>query len=144
MLAVILAIGSSLGWGVSDFLGGLKSRSVPLISVLLVSQVIALVLLAAMVLALGGGPLGGAFLLFAALAGVSETVGVAALYRGLAVGVMGIVAAVAATAPVVVLSSLHPLVTIGLARLYLHENLERLQQIGITLCLCGMVAVSAA
>jgi hypothetical protein len=30
MLAIVLALGASLAWGVSDFLGGLKSRAFPL------------------------------------------------------------------------------------------------------------------
>ena len=72
MLAIVLAIGSSLAWGVSDFLGGLKSRSLPLLSVLLVSQGAALILLAVIVVSVGEPPPGGSFLLFAALAGMSE------------------------------------------------------------------------
>lgn len=45
---------------------------------------------------------GGSFVLYAAIAGLSEAVGVAALYRGLAVGAMSIVAPVGgAIAPVV-------------------------------------------
>jgi hypothetical protein len=44
--------------------------------------------LAVIVIALGEPPPGAKFLLFAALAGIAETVGVAALYRGLSVGVM--------------------------------------------------------
>ena len=84
MLAIALALGSSLAYGVSDFLGGLKSRSLPLLAVLLVSQGTALVLLAGVVVPFGEGPPGGSFVLYAAIAGLSETVGVAALYRGLA------------------------------------------------------------
>jgi hypothetical protein len=41
-----------------------------------------------------------------------------------------------------VLSSLYPVVTIGLARVYLHERIERLQQIGIAICLSSVVAIS--
>jgi uncharacterized membrane protein len=55
------------------------------------------VLPALIVLGSGEGPPSDSYLHYAVLAGVSETVGVAALYRGLAVGVMGIVAPVAAT-----------------------------------------------
>jgi hypothetical protein len=33
VIAISLAVGSSLVYGVSDFLGGLKSRSLPLLSV---------------------------------------------------------------------------------------------------------------
>jgi drug/metabolite transporter (DMT)-like permease len=101
VVAIALALGASLAWGVSDFLGGLKSRSLPLLSVLLVSQGTALILLTAIVASVGEGPPGASFLLFASLAGISEALGVAALYRGLAVGVTSIVAPAAATAPVV-------------------------------------------
>ncbi len=45
---------------------------------------------------------------------------------------------------VAVLSSLYPVVTIRLARVYLHERIERLQQIGIATVLCGVVAISPA
>jgi hypothetical protein len=45
---------------------------------------------------------------------------------------------------VAVLSSLYPVVTIGLARVYLRERIERFQQIGIAMCLSGAVAISGA
>jgi hypothetical protein len=67
MLAIALALGSSLAWGVSDFLGGLKSRTVPLLGVLLVPQGAALILLSLVVASYGQGPPGGAFLLYSAL-----------------------------------------------------------------------------
>ena len=43
---------------------------------------------------------------------------------------------------VAVLSSLYPVVTIGLARVYLRERIERLRQIGIAMCLGGVVTIS--
>lgn len=129
MLAVALALGSSLAWGVSDFLGGVKSRTFPLFLVLLISQGAALIVLGVIVTALGEPPPGGDFLLFAALAGIAETIGVAALYRGLAVGVMSIVAPVAAAAPVV------PLV-VGVA---LGELPGAVQGAGIALAVVGIV-----
>jgi drug/metabolite transporter (DMT)-like permease len=132
MLAIVLALGASLAWGVSDFLGGLKSRAFPLFLVLLISQGAALIVLAVVVLALGEPPPAGKFVLFAVLAGIGETVGVAALYRGLAIGVMSIVAPVAATAPVV------PLV-VGLA---LGEEPGTLQAAGIVLAVVGIVVMA--
>lgn len=66
-----------------DFLGGLKSRSLPLLAVLLVSQAAARAALSAFVIPFGGGPPEGSFLVYAAIAGLSETIGVAVLYRGL-------------------------------------------------------------
>jgi drug/metabolite transporter (DMT)-like permease len=132
VLAIGLALASSLVYGVSDFLGGSKSRTVPLLFVLLVSQASALVLLIAIVLAHGDGPPGASFLLYAVIAGVGEAVGVAALYRGLAVGVMSIVAPVAATAPLV------PVV----AAIVLGELPEPIQGAGIVLGVAGLAIIS--
>jgi EamA-like transporter family len=43
---------------------------------------------------------------------------------------------------VAVLSSLYPVVTVALARVNLHERIERLRQIGIAACLSGVAAIS--
>lgn len=134
MLAVVLALASSAVYGLSDFLGGLKSRSTPLLGVLLVSQGTALVLVAILVLAVGDGPPATGYLLFAVLAGASEAIGVAALYRGLAVGTMGVVAPVAATTPVVP-------VVVGIA---LGELPAPVQVVGIALAVVGIVLTARA
>jgi drug/metabolite transporter (DMT)-like permease len=132
MLAILLATGSSLVYGVSDFLGGLKSRSLPLLSVLLVSQGSALVLLVAVVIASGESPPEGQYILYGAIAGLAEAVGVAALYRGLAVGTMSIVAPIASTAPVV------PIV----AAIALGELPGAIQAVGILLAVAGVALIS--
>jgi drug/metabolite transporter (DMT)-like permease len=132
VLAIALALGSSLVYGVSDFLGGLKSKSLPLLWVLLISQGSALVVLALVVLAAREGPPSGSYLAYAGLAGIAEAVGVAALYRGLAVGIMSIVAPVAAIAPVV------PVVT----ALFLGEEPAPIQGAGIIAALAGIAIIS--
>jgi drug/metabolite transporter (DMT)-like permease len=132
VLAIALALGSSLVYGVSDFLGGLKSRSLPLLWVLLISQGSALLVLAPVVLGSGEGPPSGSYLAYAVLAGIAEAVGVAALYRGLAVGVMSIVAPVAAIAPVV------PVVT----AFFLGEEPAPIQGVGIVAALTGIAIIS--
>jgi drug/metabolite transporter (DMT)-like permease len=132
VLAIALALGSSLLYGASDFLGGLKSRSLPLLWVLLISEGSALVVLALVVVGSGEGPPAGAYVGYAVLAGVSEAVGVAALYRGLAVGVMSIVSPVAATAPVV------PVVVAT----FLGELPAPIQWAGIVLALAGIAVIS--
>ncbi|ADB50347.1 DMT family transporter [Conexibacter woesei] len=132
MLAVMLAFGASLVYGGSDFLGGLKSRKLPLLSVLLVSQGGALVVLAVVVVAMGEGPPSGELLGYAVLAGLAEAVGVAALYRGLAVGTMSIVAPIAATAPVVGV----------VAAVVLGELPSGLQAVGIAVAISGVVLIS--
>ncbi len=132
MIALALALASSLTYGITDFLGGLMNRSVALLSVLVVSQTTGLVLLSAIVVSRGEGPPGGAFLIFAAISGLCEAVGVAALYRGLAVGMMSIVAPVAATAPVV------PVVA-GVA---LGEFPTQVQGVGIAFAVVGIALTS--
>jgi drug/metabolite transporter (DMT)-like permease len=98
VLAVALALGSSLSWGVSDFLGGLASRRLHLLSVMVLSQGTGL-LLAAVVVALRGEPMPpGEDMLLAGLSGVAGMGGLAAFYRGLSVGVMSVVAPISATA----------------------------------------------
>jgi drug/metabolite transporter (DMT)-like permease len=100
-VAVVLALASGVGWGISDFLGGLRSQALGLLPVLVVSQAAALVLLAGFVGLHGAAPPDAPHLVAAAAAGASEAVGVAALYRGLTVGRVSVVAPVAAAAPVV-------------------------------------------
>lgn len=131
-MAIILAIGAALGWGIADFIGGLKSRSMPLLAVLLISQAAALALLFAIVLSLGEPVPDRRFVAYAVLAGLSELVGVAALYRGLSIGVMSIVAPVAAIAPAV------PLV-VGMM---LGEIPRPMQGLGLVLILIGLVLTS--
>lgn len=98
--AAVLALGSGLGWGLSDFLGGRRSRSMPTRTVLLLSQLASLVLLVAGVAVLGATPPPAGSLAVAAAAGCGEVIGVAALYRGLAVGRAGIVSPASSAAPV--------------------------------------------
>ena len=40
MTAIALALGASLAWGLGDFVGGLKSRSLHVFTVLAVSQAV--------------------------------------------------------------------------------------------------------
>jgi drug/metabolite transporter (DMT)-like permease len=44
---------------------------------------------------------------------------------------------------VAVLSSLYPIVTIALARVYLQERIERLQRVGVAIAITGVAAISA-
>ena len=101
MFAVVLALTSSLSYGVSDYLGGLKSKVLPLITVLMVSHAVALLAITTTLALTVGEMPDSKYFAYGMLAGVCEAVGIAALYQGLAVGKMSIVAAVAATAPMV-------------------------------------------
>jgi drug/metabolite transporter (DMT)-like permease len=132
VLAVALGLASSLCWGVSDFLGGLKSRTLDLLAVLLASQLTGLVGLGAIVALRGEGPPGGDALLLAALSSASGVLGLAAFYRGLALGAMSIVAPIAATGAVV------PVV----AGLIEGERPSAAQGAGVALAIAGVMVAS--
>jgi drug/metabolite transporter (DMT)-like permease len=96
LIVVGLGLLASLGWGVADFGGGLTSRSAPVLGVLAGSQLASL-FIAIPILALGSEPaLRTADLAISVLGGAFGASGLALLYRGLAVGRMGVVAPVAA------------------------------------------------
>jgi drug/metabolite transporter (DMT)-like permease len=97
VVAIVLALGSSLAWGVADFAAGVKSRSTPVVTVMTVAVATGLVLAGAVVIAAGDAPPPPRFLGFAALSALVGSIGLAALYRGLAVGAMSVVAPIAAT-----------------------------------------------
>jgi drug/metabolite transporter (DMT)-like permease len=99
MIPLTLALGASVAWGASDFLGGLASRRLPVVVVLLGAQVVG-VALAAVAFAVAGpqhAPAEAYWL--GAAAGVAELLGFACLYRGLAIGEMSAVAPLAALTP---------------------------------------------
>jgi len=83
---------SAVAWGTGDFGGGLLSRRAPLFGVVAATQVIGL--LAAVVLAVARGEpmVAGTDLVWAFFGGLTGVVGISSLYRGLAVGRMGVVA----------------------------------------------------
>jgi drug/metabolite transporter (DMT)-like permease len=104
LITAVLALGGALSWGVGDFLGGLATRRLAVITVLAVSQAIGLAGLLVWVLAAGDAFPGITQLLPAAAAGIAGLVGLGALYRGLAIGAMGIVAPISAASPIVPLA----------------------------------------
>jgi drug/metabolite transporter (DMT)-like permease len=94
MLAVALALGSSIVWGTADFLGGVYTRRLALAPVLVVSQLAGLVLLAAATAVTG--EFDSYAVAVGLAAGVFGAVGIAAFYRALATGTISIVSPVSA------------------------------------------------
>ena len=131
-MAPLLALGGAACWGVGDFLGGLSSRRLAVLTVLVVSQAIGLAGILAWVVVSGERFPGIVELLPAAAAGVAGLVGLAALYRGLAVGSMGIVAPISAASPIVPLAVDASKGVVPAA----------LQWLGIELVLTGIVTLS--
>lgn len=103
-MAALLALSGALLWGVGDFLGGLAARKLAVLAVLAVSQTIGLAGVAAWLLVSGDPFPGVVELLPAAGAGLAGLIGLGALYRGMAVGAMGIVAPISAASPVIPLA----------------------------------------
>jgi drug/metabolite transporter (DMT)-like permease len=94
MLAVALALGASATWGLADFFGPLKGRTLGALRVLVYVQLGGLVAIALIVAVRGKGP-ADLDALFAIPAAISGTLGLYAYYRGMAVGAMSIVAPIA-------------------------------------------------
>ncbi len=94
--AVTLGLASAASWGAGDFCGGLASKRAPVLGVLVVGQAAGVALIGAAALLLGEASPAPAALAFGVAAGALGAVGLAALYRGLAVGRMAVVAPVSA------------------------------------------------
>lgn len=129
MAAVLLALAASASWGVSDFLGGLTSRRLTLATVMGLTTPIGLIAIGILVLVRWQAPPGTGAILWGVLTGVLGAIGISALYHGLSVGRMGVVAPISATAPLIP-------ITVGLAR---GERPSSLQATGIGLALVGVV-----
>lgn len=103
-MASLLALAAALCWGAGDFLGGVVTRRLAVLTVLVVSQAVGLAGVVLWVLVAQDPVPGLHELVPAALAGVAGLVGLGALYRGLAIGTMGIVAPISAASPLVPLA----------------------------------------
>lgn len=101
MAAVVLALLASLGWGLSDFLGGLRSRRLPLRAVVAGMLCGGLLFASLAALLRGTGYPGNAILLPGVIAGCASVVAISSLYKGLAIGSMSIVAPISAAYPIV-------------------------------------------
>jgi drug/metabolite transporter (DMT)-like permease len=130
--AIALALAASLSWGLGDFLGGLKSRTLHVLTVLALSQVAGMAAALIWVLASDDGVPGRGSIVLGVAAGASGCLGIAALYRGMAIGAMGVVAPISAVAAVIPFG-----VGIGSG-----ERPSALQVAGIVVALAG-VAVAA-
>jgi drug/metabolite transporter (DMT)-like permease len=96
LIVVLLGILASLGWGISDFGGGLASRVAPVLGVLFTSQLASLSVGIPLLLLTTEPAMRAGDLVLAAIGGALGASGLALLYRGLSVGRMGVVAPVAA------------------------------------------------
>lgn len=131
MLAAVLALGASVAWGIGDFIGGLKSRTLSPLAVLAIAQPVGFMAMTIVVL-IHWEPWPGPSVLYAAPAALLGTLGLVAFYRGMAAGTISLVAPIAAT------GALIP-VAFGLAT---GERPSPVQLAGIVLAVGGAVATS--
>ncbi len=94
-MAVLLALAAALGYGLSDFIGGLASRRTSAWPVAFVGSLAAFAGAVLLAVVADGSPARGD-LWWGALAGIGSGAGGAFLYRGLAAGRMGVVAPISA------------------------------------------------
>ena len=132
MIGVALALAASLSWGIADFCGGLGARRIQIVWVLVVSQVAGLALVGTMALVTRPQVPAAHDIAWGVFAGVLGVVGLAAFYRALAIGAMGIVGPISATGAIVP-------VVYGLAH---GERPGALQAVGIVVAVIGVVAAS--
>jgi drug/metabolite transporter (DMT)-like permease len=130
--SALLALAASLSWGFGDFLGGVKARALPALTVLAASQPFGLAALGIAVAARGTG-IPGDEVAWSALSAVVGTIGLFAFYRGLAAGAMSVVAPIAALAVAV------PVIW-GVA--VSGDHIDGLQAIGFVAAVGGSVTAS--
>jgi drug/metabolite transporter (DMT)-like permease len=132
LTAVLLALSASLAWGFADFGAGAATRRLPVFVVAAVSQTAGLVAVAAVVLATAPRTPSDRQFAWAAFAGLAGVIGLSFFYRALAMGTMGIVGPITATAAIVP-------VAYGLGR---GERPSTLQGIGVGLAVVGVITAS--
>lgn len=133
MIALLLALGSSLAYGCADFLGGLGARRAHVLRTVMIaapaSLLIELLLWPFLGASFSPGALG-----WGAASGVASAAAFALLYRTLAIGPMNVLSPVTA-----LVSAMLPL-GVGLAQ---GEHLGPAGLIGLPLALAAVVLVSA-
>jgi drug/metabolite transporter (DMT)-like permease len=130
---IAVALSAALVYGAADFLGGLASRRTSTLAVVVWSQAAGFLVLA-VALPLSPGAPQPADLGWGALCGVIGAGAVGLLYRGLAIGAMGVVSPITA-----VLAAVLP-VAYGALR---HTLPSLAASIGIALSLVAVIAISA-
>lgn len=134
-MSAVLALFAAITYGAADFLGGLLGRRMPTLTVVLWSQAVGGVLALVAAITLPAIQVNGADVAWGAAGGLAGTVGLFALYQGLAAGRMSVVSPVAA-----LLTALVPLaVGVGLG-----ERPAAIDWIGIVLAFPAIWLVASS
>ncbi|MFD9871509.1 EamA family transporter [Streptomyces niveus] len=128
-MTALFALATALLWGLADFGGGLLTRRTPALTVVVVSQSIAVAVLGVIVVATGAWSASGPQLWYAVAAGVVGPVAMLAFYKALALGPMGVVSP---------LGSIGVAVPVGVG-IVVGERPGLLQFAGIAVAVAGIV-----
>jgi uncharacterized membrane protein len=129
---VLLALGAAVSYGASDFTGGVLSKTTAVFLVVLISQIVSLAVLLA-VLPFWEADYSTQAIAWGATAGVAGVAGASALYRGLSVGRMSVVAPISG-----VLAAGIPV----LVGLWLGDRPRPLALLGVGVGLVAVIAVT--
>lgn len=128
-MTALFALATALLWGLADFGGGLLTRRTPALTVVVVSQSIAVAVLGVVVVATGAWSETGPQLWYAVGVGVVGPVAMLAFYKALALGPMGVVSP---------LGSIGVAVPVGVG-IVVGERPGLLQLAGIAVAVAGIV-----
>lgn len=134
-MAVVLALGAALVYGVADFLGGVSSRRTATWTVVVGAQICGLVALLLVMPFLPEATVTGSDLAWGAAAGLAGAVGLTQFFRGFAIGSMAVVAPISA-----VVGGAVPVV-VGVV---LGERPDAVAWLGIAVALPAIVMISRA
>lgn len=129
VLPITLSILACFGWGIADFIGGLKSRTLPTVSILVISTLAGTVLLGVILWVLDLPFPHDPTLFWAIPAGPIGIVAMFLLYRSLAVGTMSILAPISATGVILPV----------LWGLFFGDTLSGLNLLGIGIAILGSI-----
>jgi drug/metabolite transporter (DMT)-like permease len=132
VVALIYSLASAASWGISDFLGGVQTRRLPVLGVLAISQPAGLLLIALLIPLMGADSISAGKLAIACLAGAASLGGLAAFYSAMAMGTVSVVAPIAALGVVVP-------VVVGLAT---GDSPTAIQLVGLVPAIAGVVILS--
>jgi len=132
-MSPFLALGASLAYGVSDFIGALAARRASALTVTLGMQAVGLLALLPL-LPLLPGRISAAALLIGGISGGIGTLGLVVYLRAMAIGPIGVVSPLAAASGAAA--------PVAWGAIVLGESLSPLQLVGVVLALASVVVVA--
>jgi drug/metabolite transporter (DMT)-like permease len=135
-IGVIFGLGSAVAWGAGDFVGGLAARRSGAIAVAAGATVVGFAVLLLLLAIVRPALPPAEVIVLGGLAGVAGGLGLAALYRGLSLGSMGLVAAISGVGSV--LLPLFVGVWLG------GDSIRTLQWVGVAAALAAGASASGA